>query len=243
MPDTTNPTNAPQLDETPPPVQAQTAPKLAFSINRFGLIAVVVIGIALVAGGVGGYILANQNGTSPASKPTSGQAVVTTTPTPTPVPSLTPTPNPTPTPTPDPTAGWKTYTQKDGAYSFKYPADWQLQEEFVRHPYDQANTRQYERLALSANGQEIVVVGYPFELIGCGQTVDKSYTFGSKPVVMTSDCGSDAYMAFFASPFQPGNNPTKQEPNLVVTYSYSAEHDAEFILLAKSFTGLKFLEE
>ena len=40
--------------------------------------------------------------------------------------SVQPSSNPTVKPTTDPTASWKTYTTKDGKWSFKYPSGWVL---------------------------------------------------------------------------------------------------------------------
>lgn len=37
---------------------------------------------------------------------------------------IAPTPSLTPTPAPDPTSGWSIYTDPEGVFSFKYPADW-----------------------------------------------------------------------------------------------------------------------
>ena len=42
-----------------------------------------------------------------------------------------PTPIATPTPTPDPTADWKTYTNYDYGFSFKYPTEITVKEEFL----------------------------------------------------------------------------------------------------------------
>ena len=226
MADLTNPTNnslQPSVAPSPQEAITQSTPKRSYGIAA--IIIALVIGAIVGAGGAGGYILANQGTLQLTSKDTTNQAT-TATPTPSP---------PTPTPTPDPTAGWKTYTHKDGKYSFKYPADWQLSETQVRDPYTLTNTREYEYIKLSANGHEIVEVYYPFELIGCGQTTTKAYIFGDKAVTMTADCESQFHLGFFASPYLNGSTDDKTEPRLVVGFHYAAEHNEEL----HTFSGIK----
>lgn len=86
--------------------------------NGFGAIeALLIIVVLVAAAGVGVYAYHRSHKAKPAATANSGQhsnsnnGGSTT---------------PTPAPKPDPYAGWKTYTDTQHHYSFRYPADWGL---------------------------------------------------------------------------------------------------------------------
>ena len=99
------------------PKQTIPNPKPKFSLILTGI-------LLLVLGGVGGFLLGRQ----------SLQPKSTTTTQVTPLPSEAPveervTETPSAIPTLDPTAEWKTYIDTNNTFSFRYPADWILNED------------------------------------------------------------------------------------------------------------------
>jgi hypothetical protein len=165
--------------------------------------------------------------------------------------SPTPTPSamahtPTVTPTPDPTAGWQTYTDPNKLYSFKYPPAWKLTKTFKTNGNDQADKTQYEDIQLKIGEQPVAIITYPFELSGCGESKERAYIFGDKPVVMYDICANspeDAgmYLGWFYNPKLSVAERSDKEKNglgLVIGYHLNQSTEADFINFAKSVTDL-----
>ncbi len=97
------PTQPPQVPITPPqqfPQPATSAP----ASGGWKMPVAIIVGVLVIAGGA--YALMNR---APAFSELTPSMVLTRT--------------PTATPTPDPTAGWKTYTNTEYGFEFRYPAD------------------------------------------------------------------------------------------------------------------------
>lgn len=147
---------------------------------------------------------------------------------------------------PTPTLNQKTYADPDDYYSFQYPESWSLDREVERNPYNQNDTTEYEKITLTQDGQEVVPLNYPFEMIGCGESTDtESYSFGSYTAKMVDPCGgipSQAgrhYMILFTNPKPlPSNLSASEWPPLRLVYTPSAGSEQDFVEFAKSFDGL-----
>lgn len=138
-------------------------------------------------------------------------------------------------------AGWKTYEQPGGTYTFKYPSSWTLTEEKTTNPYDREDTKEYEKLTLARNDETIVRMTYPFELIGGCETTEQNdlpFAFGEKGTIanFSPTCqGDEVYLMGFQYE-RPEQQ--KSEPLLFMVYSDSAEDRPDFTLFLKSFEGI-----
>lgn len=80
-----------------------------------------------------------------------------------PTPTIVQTPSPTPTPTLDKTINWKTYTNTQYKYTFKYPPEYKIDETLYGIWFaDQIQIEILDRLPL-----------YPYDGTGCGDTIVK----------------------------------------------------------------------
>jgi hypothetical protein len=66
--------------------------------------------------------------------------------------SVTPSATPLPTPTPDPTANWKTYTDPNGHFTFKYPTSYSLETETMPYLHRNITWRFNNISALACRG-------------------------------------------------------------------------------------------
>lgn len=116
-------------------------------MNQKGVSKLALVVIIFLLIGAAAYLLSRQ----PES------VVIQSKSTPTPAVSLkdTATAAPTPTPTPDVTVNWKTYTNKDGGYEFKYPAAWNV----IFHPNTEKGALFGPGAALSGSDGSIEPVG------------------------------------------------------------------------------------
>lgn len=118
-------------------------------MNQKGVSKLTLVVIIFLLAGAAAYLLGRQ----PESVVI--QSKSTPIPTDTPKSGATTAITPTPTPTPDVTLSWKTYTNKDGGYEFRYPAAWNV----IFHPNTEKGALFGPGAALSGSDGSIEPVG------------------------------------------------------------------------------------
>lgn len=110
------------MDEVNQPVTPPQAPDQMHSSfensNSSKVIPIIIVAILLVLVGAGSYLLGTKKSSTIVADKVTSQ----------------PSPTLSPTPTPDPTANWKTYTNYELKYSFKYPEEWPIINTTIKDP-------------------------------------------------------------------------------------------------------------
>lgn len=140
---------------------------------------------------------------------------------------------PTPTPTPDPTAGWKTFAQKDGYYTFKYPATWTITGDIQGSQFDGL-----EYVELRANDQIVMTATRYLDGTGCSDDPQVREVYvGATKVQAKAYCGSQLYDVMTTINSLPHNDKTAGF-QVKVMYDFQYGHSQELDMVGKSLTGL-----
>jgi hypothetical protein len=144
---------------------------------------------------------------------------------------------------------WRTYTDPDSKYSFRYADSWTLKREARQNTYNKNDPTEYERINLLKDDKIIVMFDYPFEMMGCGSPIDTlPYEFGEHTVTMVDPCGGVSgmagkqYMVLFENPKTKPSILTENEwPKLRLSYYTDTDNEqtfTEFKEFAKSIKGI-----
>jgi hypothetical protein len=224
------PVVAPQTTESSEINSVQTISKSKKLPWNIIAIAAVMLVLGVGAGMIGAYYYLQAN-TEKSEKTTETTHVAN--PTSSPTASTSPTPTPTQNTVVDQYADWKTFEQKDGYYSYKYPASWTVKQGDV-------DGLEWANFFADANSNKVVAsITRYLDGTGCDDATNnqRTVTFGDESIQMEDYCG-DKHFHTSLMVESLSDAPAKSGNQLSVTLVFDGSHDQELEKLAKSFTGI-----